>query len=185
MAGNAMDAFFDQLSKVRMARRYLVVLIAVLGLYAPILESKELSVLTFSFEVPEHWLIHGNGQRQVMATGGRDGSKLPFLAASGCVPSAQRACVAPPLRRSAPPPGLPNEGCAQALAQPIARNDRIDETRWICPHPIASGALTAQSGLSHFAVDGSFLTVWYVVDAQDGDVATILEEVSRSLKRRQ
>lgn len=70
------------------------------------------------------------------------------------------------------------------MPQEIDRSDRIEETRWICL-PISSGALKVETGISLFAVDGSFLTVWYVADAHDGDVAAVLDAVSRSLKLRQ
>lgn len=167
-----------------MIRRYVTVLTMVFGAYAPIPDAKEVNVLSFSFEVPDHWVVQGNGQAQVMAIGAPDGSKFPVVIASGCIPSESRKCVEPPIRRSGPQPGAPNEGCAQAIAQEIVRSDRIEETRWICL-PVSSGALKVETGISLFSVDGSFLTVWYVANAQDGNVAAVLEAIGRSVTLRQ
>jgi hypothetical protein len=113
-----------------MAYRF-TLLLAVVAFYAGMTEAKELKLLSFSFEIPEHWAVQEMGQTAVMATGRPDlTSSLPFIMVEACTPTGERKCSAPPLRRT-PHPEAPKGGdCDQLVVQDIARTDGIKETRW-------------------------------------------------------
>ena len=149
---------------------------------APNVGASAVRVLSFSFDLPDSWIVEGNGGDKLFATGANKMYPPPLVMAEGCVPSGPRQCSG--FRRPDPPKELAQFGCSGAAGELVERPDQIIETRWICAPVILDGAKST-AGVSVFEIDGAILAVSYIAGDADVAIPIFLDTLGRSLKVRQ
>jgi hypothetical protein len=149
--------------------------------FPPLAFPREVRVASFLFEIPDSWIVEGNGGDRLFATGAA-AEKIyspPFLMADACVPTVKRPCSS--LSRPDPAKELPEYGCTGVVARQVERRDQIVETQWVCAPILVSGTKTT-AGFRLFEIDGSVLYISYVAGEHDKSVSVFLESLAHSLK---
>jgi len=158
-----------------------------LALFSRPVYARQVTVLSFSFQVPDLWTVEKNGEDKLFATAATQANHPPYLMAEACVPSPQTQCLEDGFRR---PFGSDERsikaaqslGCYGIRGVAIARNDGITETRWVCSTIVGTENLQMTAGFSFFQIRGAVLRVSYLAGAKDPDVRSFLESLGRSLK---
>ena len=158
-----------------------------LALCSSAVYARQVTLLSFSFELPDSWTIQENGEDKLFATAATQANRPPYVLAEACGPSPQTQCLEDGFRR---PFGSDERsikaaqslGCYGIGGVAIARNDGIAETRWVCSTIVGTDNLQMTAGFSFFQIRGAFLRVSYLVGAKDQDVRSFLDSLGRSLK---
>jgi hypothetical protein len=158
--------------RIRTITVALVLLIVALNANA-----KDVQVLFFSFEVPDSWIVDGQGGDKLFATGASQMYLPPLVLAEGCVPYGQKDCSG----FKHPDPAREMQRCAGVVGERIPRTDAIVETRWVCA-PFTVDGLEVSVGTVLFETKGAILMVAYAARTEDLAVSAFLDKVARSLK---
>lgn len=160
-----------------------------LALFSGRVNAREVTVLSFSFQLPDSWTVQENDGDKLFATGATQADHPPYVLAEGCVPTPQTQCLEEGFHR---PFGKDERdikaarslGCYGINGVAIARKDGITETRWICLTTVGPDNLQVTAGFSFFQIRGAVLRVSYLAGAKDQDVQSFLDAFGRSLKAR-
>lgn len=140
--------------------------------------AREVRALWFSFEIPDSWIVEGDGGEKLFATGAKQAYSPPLILGEACISSANSSCMSSSLPD--PPTEFTQQGCANATPQRFTRSNGILETRWACSAVTISGARTT-TGISIFRFNGSILYLAYIAGDTDAEVSDFLEQLARSL----
>jgi len=158
-----------------------------LALCSSAVYARQVTLLSFSFELPDSWTIQENGEDKLFATAATQANRLPYVLAEACVPSPQTQCLEDGFRR---PFGEDEQGIKAARSLgcygingiPIKRKDTVTETHWICSTIVGPDNSQITAGFSFFQIRGAVLRISYVAGAKDQDVRSFLDSLGRSLK---
>ena len=151
--------------------------------------AREMTLLAFSFDVPDSWTVEANGRDQLYASAATQPNHPPYVLAETCVPSPQSQCLEDGFQR---PFGDDEKsvnasrslGCYGINGVAIARKDGVSETRWICSTIAGADNSKITAGFSFFKIRGAVLRVSYLAGTKDQDVQSFLDAFGRSLKAR-
>ena len=140
--------------------------------------AKDARVFSFSFRIPDSWIVEEDGRGTFFATGAIQQLSPPMVLAFGCTPSNERGCT----RFTRPNPSKDAKfGCAGVTPETVSRADGLSETRWICaPYQLKEGWVS--SGTLLFERDGAILAVSYLGGAGDTGALEFLSDLSGTLK---
>lgn len=149
--------------------------------------ARQVSLLSFSFELPDLWTIQENGSDKLFATAATEANSPPYVLAEICVPSPQTQCLEEGFRRPFGDDGqgikaARSLGCYGINGIPIKRKDTVTETHWICSTIVGPDNSQITAGFSFFQIRGAVLRISYVAGAKDQDVRSFLDGLGRSLK---
>jgi hypothetical protein len=175
------------LISVRLRPIGIICAICLLALFSGRVNAREVTVLSFSFQVPDSWTVQENGGAKLFATAATQANHPPYVLAEGCVPTRQTQCIEEGFHR---PFGNDEQGikatrslgCYGIKGVAIARKDGVTETRWICSTTVGPDNLQITAGFSFFQIRGAVLRVSYLAGVKDQDVQSFLDAFGRSLK---
>jgi hypothetical protein len=152
-------------------------------------DAREMTLLPFSFQVPDSWTVEGNGRDQLYASAATQPNHPPYMLAEACALSPQSQCVENGFQQ---PFGDDEKsvnasrslGCYGIKGVAIPRKDGVTETRWICSTVAGPDDSKITAGFSFFKTRGAVLRVSYLAGAKDQDVQSFLDAFARSLKAR-
>ncbi len=158
-----------------------------LALFSGAVHARQVTVFSFSFQLPDSWTVQENAADKLFATAATQANHPPYVLAEGCVSTPQTQCLEEGFHQ---PFGDDEQGikaarslgCYGIKGVAIARKDGITETRWICTTTAGPDNLQITAGFSFFQIRGAVLRVSYLAGVKDQDVQSFLDAFGRSLK---